>query len=476
MGAQATARPLMEQSHVTCSYLDPNLTAEKLAELATRGPRYTSYPPATELGALASAVVDRELEAICADGPASLYIHVPFCRSLCWYCGCNVIPTRDQSRGDTYVEVLGTEMALLASKLGPHFPIAEIALGGGSPNFLSPGGLRKLVTLLDRFFSVASDARMSIELDPRTTTSLQLVTLGMLGFKALSCGVQDFAEPVQDAIHRHQSVAQTRWLIEQARAQGFTDINLDIVYGLPRQTEHSFEKTIETVIELQPDRIALFGYAHLPSKLPHQALVERAGRVLDSYERATLLLAGIEQLTSAGYIHIGLDHFARPGSPLAKAAAENRLARTFQGYVEHRADTILGIGVSSISSTKRVFWQNHAELAAWEQAIAASHLPVARGLVLDRDDQIRRALIERLMCDGRVELSAIEDEFEISAPLYFADELGRLGELHELARYEPATHTIETTGMGRLLVRNVCMVFDRYQQPQTTEKRFSTTI
>ncbi len=462
-----------------CSQLDPNLTAEKLAELATRGPRYTSYPPATELGPIAAQAYGRELEAIAADGPASLYIHVPFCRSLCWYCGCNVIPTRDQSRGDSYVEVLGTEMALLASKLGPRFPIAEVALGGGSPNFLTPGGLRKLVLLLDRYFAVASDARLSVELDPRTTSSLQLVTLGMLGFKALSCGVQDFAQPVQDAIHRHQSVSQTRWLIDQARAQGFTDINLDIVYGLPRQTEQSFSTTLDTVIDLQPDRIALFGYAHLPSKLPHQALVERAGRVLDSYERATLLLFGIQKLTAAGYLHIGLDHFARPGSPLARAAAEDRLARTFQGYVEHRADTILGLGVSAISSTKRMFWQNHSELAAWEHGVGSGQLPIARGLVLDRDDQIRRALIERLMCDGRVELPAIEDAFEISAPSYFAAELGRLGELHELVEYDAATRTIATTQMGRLLVRNVCMVFDRYQnpeQPQNGEKRFSTTI
>ncbi|MEO8549512.1 MAG: oxygen-independent coproporphyrinogen III oxidase [Kofleriaceae bacterium] len=451
------------------------ITAETLAELATRGPRYTSYPPATELGPSSMPTIERELEAVCADGPASLYLHVPFCQSLCWYCGCNVIPTRDTSRGDAYIDTLATEMALLASRLGPDFPISEVALGGGSPNFLTPAGLRKLVALLDRSFAIAPDARMSIELDPRTTSASQIATLAQLGFRALSCGVQDFALPVQDAIHRHQSRAQTRWLIDQARLQGFTDINLDIVYGLPHQTEFSFATTLDSVIELQPDRIALFGYAHLPSRLPHQKLVERAGRVLDSYERATLLLAGIEKLTGAGYLHLGLDHFARPGSPLALAAAEGRLARTFQGYVEHRAETILGLGVSAISSTRRVFWQNHVDLAAWEQAIADRRLPVARGLVLDRDDQLRRALIERLMCDGRVELAALEEEFAIAAPLYFAAELERVAEAPELASYDPATHAIVTTALGRLLVRNVCLLFDRYAQPAAAQ-RFSTTI
>ena len=454
-----------------------SLTAETLAEQSTRGPRYTSYPPATELGPVRPELVERELEAVCADGPASLYIHIPFCKSLCWYCGCNVIPTRDLSKGDSYLEVLGTEMALLASKLGPGFPITEIALGGGSPNFLSAGGLRNLMLLLERNFAVAADARKSIELDPRTTTALQVVTLGTLGFRAMSLGVQDFAQPVQDAIHRHQSRAQTAWLIEQGREHGFTDINLDIVYGLPRQTEQSFAATLDTVIELQPDRIAMFGYAHLPSKLPHQALVERAGRVLDSYERATLLLFAIERMKAAGYIHIGLDHFARPGSPLARAAERGELARTFQGYVEDRTETILGLGVSAISSTKRMFWQNHAELAPWEQAIAAQRLPLHRGLTLDHDDQIRRTLIERLMCDGRLDFDPIEKEFDISAPLYFERELEQLRTMGDLATYDAAKSSIETTQLGRLLVRNVCMVFDRYQQqPAAGERRFSTTI
>jgi oxygen-independent coproporphyrinogen-3 oxidase len=450
------------------------ITAECLADASTRGPRYTSYPPATEFGPIAPATVARELEAVCTDGPASLYVHIPFCKSLCWYCGCNVIPTRDVSRGDVYVDVLATEMALYAEKLGPAFPVAEIALGGGSPNFLSPHALRSLLAAIERYFDVARTARRSVELDPRDTTASQLEAFAAAGFHTLSVGVQDFSPAVQDAIHRHQSRTQTRWLVDQARSFGFRDVNVDVVYGLPRQDELSFAETLRSVVELAPDRIALFGYAHLPSKLPHQALVERAGRVLDRYERATLLLLGIDLLTEAGYIHIGLDHFAKPGSPLARAAAEGRMVRTFQGYVEHVADTVLGFGTSAISSTRRAYWQNHAELAAWERAIAEARLPIVRGLTLDDDDRIRRALINELMCAGTIDLHELDREYDIDAETYFAGELAALDP--ELATYDPRTRTIATTPAGRLLVRNVCMGFDRYLEPLPDERRFSSTI
>ena len=292
----------------------------------------------------------------------------------------------------------------------------------------------------------------------------------------MSLGVQDFAEPVQDAIRRHQSVAQTRWLVERGRAAGFDDINMDIVYGLPRQTETSFGETIDTVIDLAPDRVALFGYAHLPDKLPHQRLVERAGRVLDSYERATLLLLAIERFTRAGYIHLGLDHFARPGSRLARAAAEHRMTRTFQGYVEKRADAIIGLGVSAISSTSRMYWQNSSQVVTWEDAIGARRLPIQRGLVLDRDDRARRALITELMCEGTANLEALGTAFALDTEHYFARELAALGALSDLAVYDPATRTITTTPIGKLLVRNVCMVFDPYLREQAEVPKFSTTI
>jgi oxygen-independent coproporphyrinogen-3 oxidase len=447
-----------------------------LAEWSSRGPRYTSYPPATEFGPIAAERIRRELAVInTANEAVSLYIHIPFCRSLCWYCGCNVIPTRDNTRGIHYVDELATEMTMIAGLLFTS-PITEIAIGGGSPNFLAPRTLRTLVGAIERYFRVAPGARRSIELDPRLTTTGQIEALSDLGFTALSMGVQDFAEPVQDAINRHQSAVQTKWLVDRARAAGFDDVNVDIVYGLPRQTETSFSQTLDAVIALKPDRVALFGYAHLPSKLPHQALVERAGRVLDSYERATLLLMAIDRFAAAGYVHLGLDHFARPGSRLARAAAEQRMVRTFQGYTERRADSVIGLGTSAISSTPRMHWQNHTQLAPWQDALEARRIPVERGFLLDEDDQARATLIERLMCDGSIDLARLGREHGIDAETYFARELAQLAQLGELASYDPETHSIQTTSIGRLLVRNVCMVFDRYHHQQSDEVRYSSTI
>lgn len=468
--ALGAARALIGTVAMECP--DP---ASKLAELSSRGPRYTSYPPATEFGPLAGHRVARELDEVGRSSePVSLYVHVPFCEQLCAYCGCNVIPTRDKERGVGYVDQLATEMTLLTSRLWLA-PVAEIAIGGGSPNFLAPKSLRTLLAAIGTYFPVRDDARLSIELDPRNTTSAQIETLHDLGFTSMSFGVQDFDENVQNAIRRHQTVVQTRWLVERARAAGMTDINVDIVYGLPRQSEASFASTITSVIDLAPDRVALFGYAHLPDKLPHQRIVERAGRILDSYERASLLLLAIDMFTKAGYIHLGLDHFARPGSRLARAAAEQRMTRTFQGYVEHRADTILGIGASAISSTPRMHWQNHPKLASWEQAIAHQQLPVARGFELDADDRARATLIQRLMCDGAVDLDRLGREHGLDAVTYFSRELAALQHIEELASYDASTHTIITTPTGKLLVRNICMIFDRYQQG-ASEQRFSSTI
>jgi oxygen-independent coproporphyrinogen-3 oxidase len=423
--------------------------------------------------------VGRELASVAERGEAiSLYVHVPFCRSLCWYCACNVIPTRDASRGVRYVEELAAEIRLVGQCVSPA-PVTEIALGGGSPNFLSPDSLHRLFAVLDDSFTIAGDARRSIELDPRTTSASQVDALAAARFRSLSMGVQDFSEAVQDAIHRHQTKRQTHWLVDRARGAGFDDINVDVVYGLPLQTEISFAKTLDAVIDLAPDRIALFGYAHLPNKLPHQQLVERAGRVLDGGERATLLVLAIDQLTAAGYLHLGLDHFARPGSRLARAAAEGRMARSFQGYVERCADTVLGLGVSAISSTPRMHWQNHSELADWQRDVAVQALPVARGIALDDDDRLRREIIGRLMCEGWVDLGRIGQDHGIASRDYFASELAMLSELHDLVSHDGADGTIRATELGRLLIRNICMVFDRYNRPAATlgsPRQFSPTV
>jgi oxygen-independent coproporphyrinogen-3 oxidase len=354
-------------------------------------------------------------------------------------------------------------MAVIGRHLGAA-PVTEIAIGGGSPNFLAPDALRTLSSTVDRYFAVAADARRSIELDPRATTVDQIDAVAALGFRSLSLGVQDFSTSVQDAIRRHQTVAETRRLVACARAAGFDDVNIDIVYGLPRQTEVSFARTLEQVISLQPDRVALFGYAHLPSRHPQQHLVERAGRVLDRYERAALLLLALETFEAAGYVHLGLDHFARPGSSLARAAAEHRMIRTFQGFVEQRADAIVGIGASAISSTGRAHWQNHFDLATWERAISTPALPVDRGFELSDDDRTRAAVIDRLMCEGEVDLGWIARTHRVDPEACFAEELAALGEIADLATYDRDERVVRTTPLGRLLVRNVCMVFDRYHR------------
>jgi oxygen-independent coproporphyrinogen III oxidase len=448
-------------------------TIAYLADHASRGPRYTSYPPATEFGAIAQDRVRRELQELgSGQDPVSLYVHIPFCRSLCAYCGCNVVPTRNTERGVAYVDQLTTEMALVGRTFTA--PISEIALGGGSPNFLEPKILRRLVAAIECYFPIARDARRSIELDPRSTTSSQIEALADARFNSLSMGVQDFSPGVQNAIRRHQSVAQTRWLVDRARSAGLDDINIDIVYGLPLQTETTFDETLAAVIALAPDRVALFGYAHLPDRLPHQRLVERAGRVLDRYERASLLLLAIERFAAAGYVHLGLDHFARAGSRLAEAATQRRMSRTFQGYVEHRADSIIGLGASAISSTPHLHWQNHVDLASWETAIAAGRLPVERGFVLDEDDRARRDVIAKLMCDGEAELGAIASRHGLDVDTYFARELSQLATLGDLGSYDRETRTVHTTPIGRLLVRNVCMLFDRYSRPNASG--FSSTI
>jgi oxygen-independent coproporphyrinogen-3 oxidase len=450
------------------------ITADELARLALTGPRYTSYPPATEfadtIGAREAAA---ELRRLGDSGAAlSLYAHLPFCRSLCWYCGCNVVATRDRSRGTAYVDTVLAELALVQNAAGGRPRVTEIALGGGSPNFLFAADLARLVTAMERRFEVASGARRSIELDPRDTTVDQLDVLAGAGFTSLSIGVQDFAPEVQAAIHRLQSVESTRALVDDARARGFSDLNLDIVYGLPGQTPTSFAATLDAVIAMAPDRIALFGYAHLPDRRPHQLLVVRDNRLPDLHERATLLLAAVEQLTAAGYLHVGLDHFARPGSPFAVAAREHRLDRSFQGYVERRAEAVIGVGATAISTSDHLYWQN-GELAAWTGSLAAGELPVARGVALDDEDRVRRRAITRLMCDGELDLADLEPELGAAATDHFARELTELARQPALCDVDGPV--IKATRLGQLLVRNLCLPFDRYL-PARRGASFSSTI
>ncbi|HRC54404.1 MAG TPA: oxygen-independent coproporphyrinogen III oxidase [Kofleriaceae bacterium] len=448
--------------------------AERVAARAINGPRYTSYPPATRFAEIKDAQVQGALAALGANAtPTSLYVHLPFCSSLCWYCGCNVVISRDRKKATPYIDTLATEAVMLAKALGKVPPITELCLGGGSPNFLSPADLQRLLSALERYLPLEPDARRSVELDPRDSTVEQLQVFREHGFQSLSVGVQDFHPAVQEAIHRHQSAEQTAQLIAAARERGWTDINIDIVYGLPRQTEETFCDTIDRIIELAPERVALFGYAHLPDRRPHQLLVEKAGRILDLYERATLLIAANKRFAAAGYVAIGLDHFAKPDSELARASAERRLTRSFQGYAPRRADAILGIGATAISTTEELIWQN-GDLVEWQRAIESGHFGQARGVHLIYEDRLRRDVIMELMCTGELDYQAMGKRHHLDFPQHFAKELTQLDTMDELVTVDRAAGALRTTEIGRLLVRNVAMVFDRYlaQSPLP----FSSTI
>jgi oxygen-independent coproporphyrinogen III oxidase len=441
-----------------------DVPCDVLASHARPGPRYTSYPPATQF----RSTFDRdgaaaELAAI-ADGDAiSFYAHIPFCSQLCWYCGCNVEATRDRSKGTAYVDVLLREIALVAGAMGGRPRIVDLSLGGGSPNFLEISDLGRLLDEVRARFDVPSDAMLGIELDPRDTRPAQIDALAALGFRRVSVGVQDFDEGVQRIIHRHQSADATRAVIERARARGFTSINVDLVYGLPGQSPDSVGRTLDEVVKLAPDRLAVFGYAHLPHLRPHQRLVERLAPVPGIPARIELLRVVMDKLADAGYVRVGLDHFARPDDPLARASAEGRLGRNFQGYVVHATDRLIGVGASAISDSGRAYWQNHVDVAEWTGAVLAGQLPVARGVALDADDELRRFIIMRLMCDGRLDFADVEARYGVSVNDTFRRELFTLSSDHaQLVDVDRDRGAIVATPLGHHLIRNIAAVFDRY--------------
>jgi oxygen-independent coproporphyrinogen-3 oxidase len=456
-----------------CAVVDP----ARLARFVESAPRYTSYPPATEFhGGFGDREARAELARL-APGPVSLYLHVPFCVSLCWYCGCNVVATSRRERGSAYVDVLAKELELVAAACGAGRQVVELALGGGSPNFLSVSDLEKLFAAVRRTFGLAEGAEVSVELDPRDTREEQLAALVSLGLTRMSVGIQDFDPGVQAAIHRMQSAEQTRRLVDSARRLGVERINADLVYGLPLQTPETLARTLDEVIALAPRRVALFGYAHLPSLRPHQKLVERAGPLPDAGGRAELFALAVERLTGAGYQMIGIDHFARPEDELAIAARDGRLHRNFQGYVVRRAEVLLGCGATAISDSGGAYWQNDGDLAGWQRRIEAGELPVARGVALGGEDRLRRQVITRLMCNGAVDFVEVEERWAIQFEDHFAGELARLAsdDFAELVEVDRAQRRIAARPTGRFMLRNLARVFDGYQA-SAAGRRFSPSL
>jgi oxygen-independent coproporphyrinogen-3 oxidase len=451
------------------------------------GPRYTSYPTADRfVEAFGEGSLRHRLEARARFGnhggrgePLSLYLHLPFCDTVCYYCGCNKVVTRDHGRAAKYINYLGREMALAGGVLSetrearPRY--SQLHWGGGTPTFLSGEEMRALTGRIDAQFERAPGAELSLEVDPRRVEPGRMALLAGLGFNRLSVGVQDFDAKVQQAVHRIQSEAETRRVIDEARAHGFRSINLDLIYGLPFQTLDSFNATLDKVLDISPERIALYSYAHLPAVFKPQRRIQQADLPTPEIKLQILTLA-IGRLTRAGYVFIGMDHFARPDDELTVAQGQGRLQRNFQGYSTRAGTDMLGFGVSAIGAVGPSYYQNAKTLTGYYEALDAGRLPVWRGIELTADDLLRRAVIQALICNFRLSIESIEVSWLIQFQKYFAEEMQDLQRMADDGLVELQPDWIVVTPKGRLLVRSVCMVFDRYLRAQQHRATYSKVI
>ena len=457
----------------------PLLTPETIQKFDVSGPRYTSYPTA-----------DRFVEAFTEDAykltldqrrvgglalPLSIYVHIPFCENLCFYCACNKIITKHHERSVEYLGYLSKEIDLHVKHLGVGQTISQLHLGGGSPTFFSDNELSELMATIKRSFTLAPGGEYSIEIDPRTVDEKRLAHIASLGFNRLSFGVQDFDPEVQKAVHRIQPAEQVFSLVEAARALKFDSVNVDLIYGLPKQTSESFKKTLEQVVALKPERIALYAYAHLPERFKPQ-------RRIDSYElpsasdKIAMLSNALSTFVDAGYVYIGMDHFALPTDALAIAKRQGRLHRNFQGYSTQPDCDLIGLGVSSIGRIGATYSQNAKTLEEYYDFLNQGRFPVVRGLALSRDDLVRRAVIMALMCQGSLQYESIELAYMIDFKSYFAAELEALKELEKSGMVVLEDAGIQVTDFGWFFVRAVAMLFDRYLQTDRNRARFSKII
>jgi oxygen-independent coproporphyrinogen-3 oxidase len=461
---------------------DSPLTDAQLRRLDVPGPRYTSYPTADRFVEAFGPAEYRQALRQRAEGavvggapPLSIYIHIPFCEALCYYCACNKIITKHHSRGLAYLESLEKEIDLHVAELGRGQAVSQLHFGGGSPTFLSDSELASLMTMLRRAFKLVPGAEVSIEVDPRTASRERLRNLVGMGFNRISFGVQDFDPDVQAAVHRIQSFESVRDLVAEARALRFESINADLIYGLPRQTPESFKRTIQQVAELHPTRIALYAYAHLPHRFKPQRRIDSVD-LPTGEQRVRMLGDALAGFISKGYVYIGMDHFALPGDALAVAKRQGRLHRNFQGYTTQPDCDLIGLGVSSIGRIGATYSQNAKTLAEYDDALAQREFPIVRGLALTRDDLLRRAVIMALMCQGRVEYESIELAHLVKFREVFASEIVQLQPLAEMGLVEITDQEIVVTPTGWYFVRGVAMVFDRHLQADKVRERFSRII
>jgi len=462
---------------LTAPVFDPEL----IARYDTLGPRYTSYPTAPQFTEtfgepeLRAAIRATNEEPIPSE--LSLYVHIPFCFSPCFYCGCTRLISRDIGKADAYLERLYKEIALTASLFDRDRVVRQLHFGGGTPNFLDLPRMRELLQTLRRHFKFSRDdtREYSIELDPRSADAEYVRGLAEAGMNRMSIGVQDFDPKVQEAVNRVQSVERVDEIMRAGREHGFNSISVDLIYGLPHQTPDSFARTLEQVIALDPDRIATYSYAHLPERFKAQRRLD-AMALPEAASKLEMFGRTLEMLTAAGYVYIGMDHFARADDELARAQREGTLQRNFQGYSTHRDCDIMGLGMSSIGRIGNTYSQNVRDIKGYYAMLDAGHLPVVRGLQLSDDDLIRRELIGELMCHGHLDTRSLARRHRLDFANYFDEDLRLLSQLQEDGLVTLGPDVIEVTPRGRLLIRHVAMCFDPYLRHPREPIRYSRAI
>jgi len=445
------------------------------------GPRYTSYPTAPVWNdAFDANALDIMLEATQtknSDLPYSLYVHLPFCESRCHFCACNVVITKQTQHAEHYLLMLFKEIEMTAAKLDLSRPVVQFHIGGGTPTYMTPEQLERLWNTLHEYFNFAMGAEVSLEVDPRVTTDDHLKMLIKLGFNRISMGVQDVNPTVQEAINRVQSIEQTKHLIDTSRDLGFKGVNVDLIYGLPHQTPETFKDTVNQIIALNPDRLAVYNYAHVPWMAPWQTYMPEDA-MPQGTTKYTIFRQATKQFLDAGYVYIGMDHYAKPDDEMAIAWDDNTLHRNFMGYTVRAGQAeLVGLGLSAISGWKGYYSQNVKKLSLYEKAIEAGELPTWRGYALSEDDLLRQTVIARLMCDNRLDMASIDAQFDITFEDYFKEPLAQMTLLIEDGLLTIENRRMEFSPLGRIFSRNIAMPFDAYLQEQRKKKNlFSKTL
>jgi oxygen-independent coproporphyrinogen-3 oxidase len=471
-----------EPTHVGCYNFDEmktlNVNLDLVRKYNVAGPRYTSYPPATKF---TDTVTWEQLsERIEANNRTprdlSVYFHIPFCETLCWFCGCTTVITLNHDKGKDYIDYLGREVAKMSPRLNKQRKVVQLHFGGGSPTFLRPDEIRRLGEIIHKHFTFSPDIEASVEVDPRRLTREHMVALREIGFNRASMGVQDFNPKVQEAIHRIQPRAMTQQAMDWMRELGFGSINLDLIYGLPHQTVESFNETLDTVLEMKPDRLAVFSYAHVPWIKPAQKILEQQQHLPAAETKLQVLKLVIEKLTANDqYVYIGMDHFAKPGDELAVAQRNKQLQRNFQGYSTRAGSDIYAFGMSGVSQVPEAYWQNEKELPKYQAAVDADRVPLHRAYFVTDEDKIRRETIMRAMCDLSLDFAAMSQKLGINFEQHFASELAALAPFEDDGLVKRTPTGLEVTDIGRLFIRNIAMCFDNTLAP-VGERKHSRTI